>query len=122
MSMCHGPNPADMERGAYLLLEPHKGLADCALIVDEADSATAQRAGLILSVQGIVPRLIAVRDFALFEQQDEDYRNTVLRPNLTLYAAVSENCPWLQKVQAVRFDVQDANSLANCLKAHYFAE
>ncbi len=122
MSMCHGPNPADMERGAYLLLEPHKGLADCALIVDEKDSAMAQRTGLILSVQGIVPRLIAVRDFPLFEQQEHSYRSTVLRPDLTLYAAVDENCPWLGKMQTIRFDVQDANSLANCIKAAYFAE
>ena len=122
MSMCHGPNPADMERGAYLLLEPHKGLADCALIVDEKDSAMAQRAGLILSVQGIVPRLIAVRDFALFEQQDEEYRSMVLRKGLTLFAAVSDECPWIDKVDAVRFAPQDANSLANCIKNEYFAE
>ena len=122
MSMCHGPDPADMERGAYLLLEPHKGLADCALIVDEKDSAMAQRAGLILSVQGIVPRLIAVRDFALFERQDEEYRSMVLRKGLSLYAAVSEDCPWIQKTEAIRFEVQDANSLANCIKNEYFAE
>lgn len=122
MSMCHGPSPADMERGAYLLLEPHKGLADCALIVEEKDSAMAQKTGLILSVQGIVPRLIAVRDFDLFEKQDEEYRSMVLRRGLTLFAAVSQDCPWAEKVNALRMLPQDAKVLANCIKSAILPE
>lgn len=122
MDMCHGPNPADMERGAYLLLEPHKGLADCALICNEADAELIERAALILSVQGIVARLIAVRDFALFESQDEQYRNKVLRVDLPLFAAVSEDCQWASALEAKRFLPEDANFIANCVKSAIFPE
>ena len=122
MSICHGPNPADMERGAYLLLEPHKGLADCALIFHEKDAKPIQAAAFILSVQGIVSRLIAVRDFALFEQQDESYRSRVLRTDLPLLAIAPESCPWLEKLSAERIAPADANTLASCIKSAIFPE
>ncbi len=122
MSMCHGPDPADMVRGAYLLLEPHKGLADCAIIFDEKDSELIKRAALILSVQGIAARLIAVKDFSLFEEQDEDYRSKLLRPGLLIFAAVSEDCPWIDKLGAERIQLQDANFIANSVKAVLFPE
>jgi len=122
MDMCHGPNPADMQRGAYILLDPHKGFGDCAVIFDEKDSDLIKKTALILSVQGIAARLIAVRDFALFNEQDEAYRNKVLRHDLPLIAAVSEACSWADAVGAKRFALRDANSLANCIKSAVFPE
>lgn len=122
MDMCHGPNPADMQRGAYILLDPHKGFGDCAVIFDEKDSAIIKKAALILSVQGIAPRLIAVGDFALFNEQDQSYRQKVLRQDLPLFAAVSDDCPWAEKLSAKRFAPRDANFLANCIKSAIFPE
>ena len=122
MDMCHGPDPADMQRGAYILLDPHKGFGDCAVIFDEKDAQLIKKAAMILSVQGIAARLIAVRDFALFTQQDEDYRNKVLRCDLPLYAAVSDGCMWAANLSAKRFAPQDAYSLANCIKSAIFPE
>lgn len=122
MDMCHGPNPLDLQRGAYILLDPHKGFGDCAVIFDEKDSAIIKKAALILSVQGIAPRLIAVDDFALFNEQDQSYRQKVLRQDLPLFAAVSDDCPWIEKIPAIRFPVQDANFLANCIKSAIFPE
>lgn len=122
MDMCHGPNPADMERGAYILLNPHKGFADCAVIFEEKDAELIKKAALILSVQGIAARLIAVRDFALFKKQDEEYRNKVLRADLLLFAVESENYPWAELPAARSLPAGDANFLAKCIKSGILPE
>lgn len=122
MDMCYGPDPQDMQRGAYILLDPHKGFGDCAVIFDEKDTALIKKAVLILSVQGIAARLIAVKDFSLFAEQDENYRQRVLRRDLPLFAAVSHGCLWADELDAIRFVPSDANSLANCIKSAIFPE
>lgn len=122
MDMCHSPSIADMQRGAYLLLEPHRGLADCAVVFSEEDSELIKKAALILSVQGIAARLISVRDFSLLEKQSTDYQHTLFRADLPLFAAVSEGCPWAKKLSASIIPPTDANYVAFCIKSALFAE
>lgn len=122
MDMCHSPSPADMQRGAYLLLEPHRGLADCAVIFSEEDSELMKKAALILSVQGIAARLIAVRDFSLLEKQNADYQHMLFRTDLPLFAAVPEGCSWAEKLSAPIIPPTDANHVASCVKSALFAE
>lgn len=121
MDMCHGPDIADMRRGAYILLDPHKGFADCAVIFQEKDTQLIKKAALILSVQGIASRLIAVRDFALFEEQDEAYRNKVLRPDLPLFAAFDDPSR-AAMLKAEPLPANDAVTLANSIKKAILAE
>ncbi|MBQ4610105.1 MAG: hypothetical protein IJB30_00055 [Clostridia bacterium] len=121
MDMCHGPAPADMLRGAYILLDPHNGLADCAVIFEEKDAEPVKKAALMLSVQGIAARLIAIRDISLFEKQDEEYRSKVLRPDLPLFAAFDDPSR-AAKLKAEPLHAKDAITLANGIKKALFAE
>ena len=117
MDICHGPDPMDMQKGAYLLLNPHKGYADCAVIHDEAMSDTFSRVALRLSVQGITVRLIAVSDFALFEQQDEAYRAKVLRRDVPLFKASTDGSLWANKVDAPMLPSEGEAALADSIKS-----
>lgn len=122
MDACYSPSSQDIQRGAYLLLEPHRGLADCAIIFREEDAALIKKAALTLSVQGIAARLIAVRDYALFEQQSAEYRHMLLRPGLPLFAAVPEGCPWADKPGAAVFPLIDSAQAAKCISSALSAQ
>lgn len=122
MNGCHGPNPEHLKKGAYLLLDPHKGYADCAVIFPEDDSPILLRAALRLSVQGITARLIAVKDFALFERQDENYRRHVLREDVPLLICARENCGWTEKVTGRLIAYGDEAVVANRIKSAILGE
>lgn len=117
---CHGPDPSDMLRGAYLLLDPHRGFADCAVIFNEADSDMLRKAALRLSVQGIAARLIAVRDFDVFLQQDEEYRSKLLRTDLKLFAYAGESCSSFSRLNAEMLPCGDEKTIADSIKKLLF--
>jgi transketolase len=76
--------PADVARGAYVLADG----ADCLLVATGSEVAVALEARSLLAAEGVSARVVSMPSFELFLAQDEDYRRSVLPPELTARVAV----------------------------------
>lgn len=74
MGHCHEVNPADLVKGAYITLNPHHNLGDGTIFFSPVRKDVCAKAAAMLSVQGIVMRLVCVEDWDRFLSQDEEYR------------------------------------------------
>lgn len=75
---CYVTPREDMQRGAYILADPHNGLRDGALLFPPGMAELARGAAMFLAVQGIALRLIQVENAALFLAQGAEYRDRLL--------------------------------------------
>lgn len=68
----------DALRGAYILLDSEKELPDIILIASGSEVDLAHKAHAILKAEGVDARVVSMPSMALFEMQDEAYRESVL--------------------------------------------
>ncbi len=66
-------------RGAYVLRE--SDIAQVTLIATGSEIEIAMKARELLASANVAARIVSMPCFALFEEQDEDYRRAVLGPN-----------------------------------------
>lgn len=78
-----------LARGAYVLADPPGGERPDVLIIGTgSEVALALDARNILAGKGIGARVVSMPSWALFDEQGQDYRDSVLPPDLTLRIAV----------------------------------
>lgn len=82
---------AGVLRGGYVLASPEK--PDVIIIASGSEVALALEAAQILARQNIAARVVSMPCRELFDQQDQDYRESVLPPALTARVAVEAAMP-----------------------------
>jgi len=76
-------------RGAYVLADPADGAQPAALIIATgSEVALAMQARELLTASGVAVRVVSMPSWALFDAQDQDYRDAVLPPSLTARVSV----------------------------------
>ncbi|MDQ6825745.1 MAG: transketolase, partial [Candidatus Eremiobacteraeota bacterium] len=75
-----GSRAAPVQRGAYVLVDPAQG-AELILIATGSEVSLAVDAAKILQGQGTATRVVSMPSWELFEQQSQEYRDTVLPPD-----------------------------------------
>jgi transketolase len=83
------------ERGAYVLdrEEGDDGPA-VILLASGSEVATAREAAGMLKEQGVAARVVSMPCWEIFEEQDKDYRESVLPRAITARVAVEAGCPF----------------------------
>jgi transketolase len=76
-------------RGAYVLIDPPE-TPDAVIIATGSEVALAVDAHHLLAEQHIHTRVVSMPSWALFEEQDQAYRDSVLPPGLTARVAVEQ--------------------------------
>jgi transketolase len=77
-----------LARGAYVLADPPGGRPDVILIASGSEVTLAMQARELLAESGIGARVVSMPSWALFEDQDLAYRDTVLPPDVTARVSV----------------------------------
>jgi len=77
-------------RGAYVLAEAEQGEPQALLIGTGSEVQLCLEARATLAQEGIRCRVVSMPSWELFELQDENYRNSVLPPELTVRVAVEQ--------------------------------
>jgi transketolase len=75
-------------RGAYVLAEAHGAKAQLILIATGSEVALALAAQQALLLQGVQARVVSMPSWELFDEQTQEYRDTVLPPALPLRLAI----------------------------------
>jgi transketolase len=76
-------------RGAYVLAEPEGGTtADVILIATGSEVAVALEARELLGGENVAARVVSMPSWEIFDAQDEEYRNSVLPPEVEARVAV----------------------------------
>lgn len=117
MGHCHDINPADLVKGAYITLNPHHNLGDGTIFFSPDMKDICSKAAAILSVQGIVLRLVCVEDYALFISQDEEYR-TRLTSCAPFFAPSDES--WGQELGAKPLATKTAADMAQEIRQAFY--
>ncbi|HEX7825869.1 MAG TPA: transketolase, partial [Mycobacterium sp.] len=79
-----------LARGAYVLADPPGGERPDVLIIASGSEVTlAMQARELLAENGIGARVVSMPSWALFEDQDQAYRDTVLPPDVTARVTVA---------------------------------
>jgi transketolase len=82
-----------LARGAYVLADPPGGeRPDVLIIASGSEVSLAMRAREVLADTGIGARVVSMPSWALFEAQDQAYRDTVLPPDITARVSVEAAC------------------------------
>jgi transketolase len=69
-------------KGAYVLAEAPQGVADAIVVATGSEVPVAMAAQLNLSEKGVAARVVSMPSWELFEEQDQDYRDSVLTPGV----------------------------------------
>ena len=82
-------NPASgVEKGAYVLIDLGKGDPDIILMASGSEVSLIVQAAEKLHAEGVKVRVVSFPSWRLFEAQDQEYKDTVLLPNVTKRLAV----------------------------------
>ena len=79
-----------LRRGAYVLADAKNGRPELILIGTGSEVQLCLAAYDRLTTEGIPARVVNMPSWELFEQQDEDYRDSVLPPTVTARVAVEQ--------------------------------
>ena len=81
---------SDLARGAYTLDEfgPQRDLPDVIVIGTGSEVHVAVAAAEILAAEGVRARVVSMPSWELFERQTQDYRSSVLPPEVTARVSV----------------------------------
>jgi transketolase len=80
-----------LARGGYILADPSGGLGPDAIIVASgSEVALAIEAYEELTAEGASIRVVSMPSWALFEEQEDGYRDMVLPPQVTVRVAVEQ--------------------------------
>lgn len=82
-----------LAKGAYVLAEAEGGKPDVILIGTGSEVALCMEARALLAKEGIQARVVSMPCRELFEEQPEDYRASVLPPEITARVTVEEASP-----------------------------
>ena len=86
--------PAEgLARGGYVLADPPDGKPDVILIGCGSEVSLCMRARELLAAGKIRARVVSMPSWALFDEQPQDYRDSVLPPDITARVAVEEASP-----------------------------
>jgi len=77
-------------RGAYILADPPDAKPDVILMASGSEVSLCVNAHEQLQTQGIKARVVSMPSWGIFEQQDEDYRNKVLPPEVQARVSVEQ--------------------------------
>jgi transketolase len=77
-----------LAKGAYVLADLGNGSPDVILMATGSEVGLITKAGEKLAEEGINVRLVSFPSWELFEEQGEDYRNSVLPPDVKVRLAV----------------------------------
>ena len=77
-----------LARGAYVLDDPKSGSLQAILLASGSEVSLAMEARKLLDGEGIRCRIVSMPCWELFEEQSEDYRESVLPPSVTARVAV----------------------------------
>jgi len=81
--------PAEgLQRGAYVLWESADDAPDVILIGTGSETQVALEAGQQLAAEGVRARVISMPSWELFDRQPEEYRESVLPPDVRARVAV----------------------------------
>jgi len=81
---------AGVARGAYVLADPPSGKPQVILIATGSELSLAVQAHEQLSAEGIRSRVVSMPSWDIFEEQSQEYRNSVLPPELTARVAIEQ--------------------------------
>src|SRR5262245_26255077 len=79
-----------LARGAYVLADAPGGKPDVILIASGSEVSLAVASHEALLSQGIRSRVVSMPSWDIFEDQPQDYRDSVLPPNVTARVAVEQ--------------------------------
>jgi transketolase len=77
-------------RGAYVLAETSAARPDVILIATGSEVSLAAQAHEKLVAEGIRSRVVSMPSWDIFEQQPQDYRDSVLPPDITARVAIEQ--------------------------------
>jgi transketolase len=85
----YGP-ASDLAKGAYVLADTEDGQPDVLLLASGSEVHLCVAAYEQLKAEGIKARVISMPSWELFEQQDRNYKNSVIPPEVTARVAVEQ--------------------------------
>ncbi len=112
-------------KGAYVHTEASTGTPQVLLLATGSEVQVAVAARDRLEAQGIATRVVSVPSFEWFEEQDQDYTDTVLPPAVTARVSVEAGVamPWYRYLgdagRAVSLDHFGASASAPQLFEEY---
>ncbi|MDR4483273.1 MAG: transketolase [Nitrospirales bacterium] len=77
-------------KGAYVLADPSDGAPEVLLLGTGSEVPLCVQAYEQLAVEGIRSRVVSMPSWELFEQQSEDYRRSVIPPDVTARVSVEQ--------------------------------
>jgi transketolase len=83
-------SPAGLSRGAYVLADAEDGNPEVILLSTGSEVHLCIDAHEQLKSEGIKTRVVSMPSWELFEQENHDYRNSVLPPEITARVAVEQ--------------------------------
>ena len=81
---------AGVARGAYILADAPEQGPEIILIASGSEVSVAVNAHESLIKEGIRSRVVSMPSWEIFEQQTQEYRDSVLRPNVTLRISIEQ--------------------------------
>jgi len=81
---------AGVARGAYVLADTPNGAPEVLLLATGSEVSLCVEAYEILATEGIKARVVSMPCWELFDDQDEDYRNSVIPPEVTARVSVEQ--------------------------------
>ena len=81
---------AGVARGAYVLADPPEGKPEVILIATGSEVCLAVEAHEELLAEGICSRVVSMPSWEIFDHQSQEYRESVLPPNVTARVAVEQ--------------------------------
>jgi transketolase len=79
-----------LEQGAYVLADAEDGKPDVLLLATGSEVSLCIEAYEQLKIEGIKARVVSMPSWELFEQQSQDYRDSVLLPSITARVCVEQ--------------------------------
>src|ERR1700731_3745745 len=79
-----------VSRGAYIMADAPGGAPEIILIASGSEVALVVQAHETLAGQGIRSRIVSMPSWDIFEHQTQEYRNSVLPPNVKVRVAVEQ--------------------------------
>jgi len=81
---------AGVARGAYVLADPPEGTPEVILIATGSEVCLAVEAHEELMAEGIRSRVVSMPSWEIFDHQSQEYRESVLPPNVTARVAIEQ--------------------------------
>jgi transketolase len=79
-----------VEMGAYVLADPRDGKPDVLLLATGSEVLLCVNAYEQLKAEGIKARVVSMPSWELFEKQSQEYRNSVIPPDVTARVSVEQ--------------------------------